>query len=179
MDRDGLQSGFSVSWLADAFGLTTQTVRSRLADCPPKGQRGRGKVYDLKEAAPYLVEPKVDWERHLRGLKKTDLPVNLQKDVWEARIKEQKYLREAKDLWHTDDVLNLFTTLFLTVKSNVQLWPDNIERQSGLTAEQQKILIDLCDALLNDVYGEVRPLLLQGSTLSSVEQTDQLLESII
>ena len=178
-DRDSIQSGFSVQWLAEAFNMSAQTVRNRLADCPVKGRRGRGTVYDLREAAAYLVQPNIDWETHLKGLRKSDLPTALQKDIWDARIKQQRFEREARDLWHTNDVVDKFTTIFLAVKSNIQLWPDTVERQIGVTDEQRALLVEMGDALLEDIYRATIDSVADHSTPSSVEALEGLDETVL
>ena len=169
-DHDSIENGFSIAWLAEAFKMSPQTVRNRLSACPFMGQRGRGRVYDLEEAASRLVNPEIDWTK----VTKADLPVHLRKEIWDARLKQQKFEKEAKELWLTDDVVESFTRVFLVMKSNVQLWPDVVERQIGLSREQRDLLISLGDALLEDVFGEIQKVAAENSTPSSVAELDGL-----
>lgn len=178
-ERDSIQNGFSVQWLAEAFNMSAQTVRNRLADCPVKTRRGRGAVYDLREAAAYLVQPNIDWEIHLKGIRKSDLPTEIQKTLWEAKLKQLQFMREAKDLWRTSDVLDKFTTVFLAMKSNIQLWPDTVERQIGLTEEQRELLVEMGDTLLEDIFRTVLDSVADHSTPSSVESLEGLDEKVL
>lgn len=179
VDRESIQTGFSVAWLAEAFQIAPQTVRNRLTGCPSKGKRGRGVVYDLHEAAAYLISPKIDWQRHLKGLTKSDLPTSLQKDIWDARLKQQRFQKEAGELWLTEDIIKAFTSVFLTVKSAIQLWPDVVERQKGLTDEQREILIGMGDQLLEEMFTEIKAHVSEHSTPSSLSALEGLDEEVL
>ena len=85
---DNIEDGFGIAWMAQAFRMNEQTVRARLKNCTPKRREGRGYKYDLAEAAPYLTKPNINWDIHMKNLRKTDLPPHLQKDIWDAKLKE-------------------------------------------------------------------------------------------
>ena len=150
-----ISEGVTITWLAQVFGLNPNTVRSRLAECPKRGRIGKGWAYAVAEAAPYLVKPRIDMSTLLRGLKKSDLPPSLNKDVWDARLKEQRFRLDAKELWRTEDVIELLTGVFMGIKLTVQLWPDTIERQIGLTTEQRNLMIEMCDRFLGELHGDI------------------------
>ena len=174
-----LEKGVTVSWLSEHFEISPNTVRSKLQTCPHMGKIGKGFSYSLKEAARYLVTPNVDWPRLLRNLKKADLPPALQKDLWDARLKEQRFRIEAKELWETEDVIEAFTDVFIAIKSNVQLWPDVVERQIGLTDEQRASLVDLGDNLLDQIHTSIKERLSGRSTLAAIKDLDDLGDSPI
>lgn len=147
-----IKQGVTVNWLASVFGKSNEWVRQRLVDCPPVSQHGKSFRYDVKVAAEYLVDPKLDIETYLRQMKASDLPASLQKEIWDARLKRQKWEQQAGDLWHTQDVMAVLSSTFAIVKSTIQLWPDTVERQEGLTDEQRALLIHLGDTLQDEVY---------------------------
>lgn len=147
-----VKNGVTVNWLASVFGKTTEWVRKRLVDCPPLSQHGKSFRYDIKVAAEYLVDPKIDIGAYLRDLKSVDLPASLQKEIWDARLKRQKWEAQAGDLWHTQDVMAVLSSTFAIVKSTIQLWPDTVERQEGLTDDQRKLLVHLGDTLQDEIY---------------------------
>ena len=115
-------------------------------------QHGKSFRYDIKVAAQYLVTPKMDIGTYLRVLKATDLPASLQKEIWDARLKRQKWEAQAGDLWHTQDVMAVLSSTFAIIKSTVQLWPDTVERQEGLTDAQRDLLVRLGDTLQDEIY---------------------------
>jgi len=147
-----VRQGVSVSWLAAVWGKSTEWVRQRLAHCPPVAQHGNAFRYNIAEAAEYLVDPKVDVTKYLRDLKSTDLPAHLQKEIWDARLKRQKWEIAAGELWHTQDVMAVLSSTFAIIKSSIQLWPDTVERQVGLTDDQRALLIALGDLLQNEIH---------------------------
>ena len=170
---DNIEDGFGIAWMAQAFRMNEQTVRARLKNCTPKRREGRGYKYDLAEAAPYLTKPNINWDIHMKNLRKTDLPPHLQKDIWDAKLKEQRYRIEAGDLWHTRDIIGVLTAIFLLFKSNVQLWPDVVERQKGLSDEQRKLLVELGDQLLDDVHKELNVRMHEKTTKAFVQELEE------
>lgn len=151
-DLVGTRKGVSVNWLSQVFKMTPENVRRRLADCPPVAVDGKANKYDVKDAAEYLVDPKIDLDRYLKDMKSSDLPASLQKEIWDARLKRQKWEVQAGELWHTSDVLAVLSSTFGIIKSSVQLWPDTVERQTGITDAQRELLIKLGDTLQNEVH---------------------------
>ena len=149
--KNSIEHGFTAAWIADAFGLSVSVVRRRLSDCPIKSRLGKAQLYDLAEAGPRVLRRPADEKDDL-----PELPPSLQKDLWQARLSEQKFRREAGELWTTETVLEGLTQMFRLVRNRVQIWPETVERQVGLSAKHRKLLVDLGDALLNDFYNEVQ-----------------------
>ena len=169
----GAAQGVSVYWLSTVFRMSQQAVRRRLADCPPmKGGRGGSLLYDIREAAAYLVEPKLDMERFLSQMNASDLPPTLQKEVWDAKLKRQTFEERAKDLWRTEDVMATYADTFATIKTTVQLWPDEVERAKGLTNEQRTEMVRLSDLLLDAIYESLCKQAQDKRTPSSIEEKD-------
>lgn len=172
IDTVKVKHGVTVTWLAAIFGKSTEWVRRRLVDCPPVSQSGKAFRYDIATAAEYLVDPKVDITKYLRDLKAADLPAQLQKEIWDARLKRQKWEALAGDLWHTRDVMAVLSSTFAIVKSSIQLWPDTVERQIALTDEQRELLIRLGDTLQDEVYQGLVDAAKQRSTRASIADAE-------
>lgn len=172
-----VHGGVTVSWLAEAFHMNPATVKRRLADCPPLHRRKAGYVYELKQAAQYLVKPTVNVEQYIAQMKSTDLPANLQQSYWDAALKRQKWMENAGDLWRTADVMGVFALVFKSVKAQCQLFSDTVERTSGLTREQRVILEQLVDALQNDIYVAVKEFASSRSTPSQINELMDLDEA--
>ncbi len=150
-----LETGFTVSWLSRAFGVSQYFVRKLLADAPVKGKGGKANLYDIREAAKRLIHGDVDWDELLRKINKRDLPAHLQTEIWAARRAEQRFRQDAGELWSTDAVLDVLTSVLAVVRSRVVIWPDTLERQTGLTADQRDRLMQLADSLLDDVHDAI------------------------
>lgn len=145
-------AGVTVAWLSQVFGMDPSTVKKRLADCPPMSRRKAGYVYALPQAAKYLVKPVFDVQTYLRGMKPSDLPPQLTKEYWDAALKRQLWEERAGDLWRTAKVLEVLSDTFLMMKSTIQLWTEDLERKTGLTAEQRTELVKRTDSLQNEIH---------------------------
>ena len=106
----------------------------------------------------------------MKKVKIDDFPLKLRKEYWEAKKKEQDFLKEAKELWHTSDVIDAVTGIFLSVKLTVQLWPDTVERQIGLSNEQRELLVALGDSLLGSIHEEVLTRVRDKSTPPALQE---------
>lgn len=144
--------GVTVQFLSEIFRMKAATVRRRLAECEVRRYEGQSAIYDLPEAAAYLIDPKVDLREFFRTLRPEELPAQLQKDVWDAQLKRQKWMENAGELWHTTDIVETLGEMFKTIKSTVQLWQDNIDQIDQLTDKQREALSQSCDGLLHRIH---------------------------
>jgi len=149
--------GVTVAWLAQAFGMSENSVRFKLRDCPVKTNRARGtkmqvRLYDIAMAAKFLVAPAYSTKTYMRSLKRGDLPPVLQQAVWDALLKRQKWEENAGVLWRTEAIREVLGGTFQTLKFTMQLWTETIERQVSLSDEQRQLIRDLVDALQVDLY---------------------------
>lgn len=150
--------GVTASWLAQAFGMDVKDVKRKLAGCPAlvegtdTGRGYQGRLYELKVAAAYLVKPKISATNFLTAVKKAELPATLQQSFWDAMLKRQKYEENAGDLWRTAKIREVLGQTFQQMKFTIQLWADTVEKTTGLTNEQRRILIGMADSLQGDLY---------------------------
>lgn len=169
----GAMQGVTVYWLSQVFGLTPETVRKRLADVTPESVSGKSNRYRVKDAAEVLVDPKIDIESYMKRMRPGDLPSSLQKEIWDARLKRQKWEAMAGDLWHTNDVMEVLSDVFSIIKSTIQLWPDTVERTEGLTDEQRELLVVMGDTLQDEVYQGIKKMAENKSTKSVLYDLDK------
>lgn len=175
LDIRDVYRGVTITWLMNAFRMDRSTVKKKMADCVPiKYSRGNIAIYDFVQAASHLAKPRIDIGEYLKTIKPTDLPAGLQTDYWDALLKRQKYERQAGDLWHTDDVLEVFGEAFKHIKTSTQLWVSRLERTTGLTSEQIEILNKLTDTLLDDMHGKLVSMKKTSTTRSSKESEDDV-----
>lgn len=118
-------------------------------------ERGGIPVYDLVQAAQYLVKPRTDMKEFIKTMRPADLPLDVQKDYWDARAKKQRFEEKASQLWRTEDVVTVLGDMFKMIKNTMNLWVDSIEDQSDLTGAQKKLLVQLVDGLQNEIYQEL------------------------
>jgi hypothetical protein len=148
------------------------TIKKKLKDCPPLFRRKAGFVYDLKTAAQYLVVPVFDAENYLKTMKSSELPTHLQDEFWSAQIKRQKWEENAAHLWRTESVIEVLGDVMQNIKFAMQLWPDVVERASGLTQEQRKMLTQMADAMQAEIHKKLLRMPMEKQSLPILaEQT--------
>ncbi|MFC5394413.1 hypothetical protein [Bosea vestrisii] len=145
-------TGVTIPWLARMFKKSRATVQTSLQNCEPIGSKGGGPLYDLSEAASYLVVPRRDVRDFMKTITVKDLPQELRETFWNAKIKEAKFRVIAGELWPTQSVLDVLGETFKTIKTTTQLWTDTIDETTGLTNEQRDMLIKLSDRLMADLH---------------------------
>lgn len=154
MDIAEVYGGVSAHWLSQVFGHDKNTIKKKLAAANIEivGYRNGGPLYRIADAAQWLVKPKVDLVSYVKSLRPNDLPPMLNEAYWSAMLKRQKWEENARDLWRTEAVLEVFGDMALNIKTTVNLWIEEVDRQESLTPEQRKILTKLCDNLLEQIY---------------------------
>jgi hypothetical protein len=166
----------SITFLADVLQRDKKTVVKRLAGLAPMGHhRGNIPLYDFRQALEYLVTPRFNAAEAIKRMGTADLPMGLQKDVWDARLKQQKWMKEAGDLWATEDVLEVLGEAFQRLKTTTQLWIDQLAETHALPAEVRKDLTAMVDGLQKDLHTTLVEMPAEKSTrsqLSEIEGTD-------
>jgi len=166
----------SISLLADILQKDRKTVVKRLAGLTPMANhRGNTPLYDFRQALEYLVTPRFNAAEAIKKMGTDDLPVGLQKDVWDARLKQQKWMQQAGDLWHTEDVLEVLGEACQRLKTTTQLWVDQLSETHALPVEVRKDLLAMVDGLQQDLHRTLVEMPAEKATRSQageVEGTD-------
>lgn len=171
---DDVYRGVGITWLANAFKMDRQTVRKRLAHCPALSQDRSSSLYSLRQAAAYLIEPRIDISAYLKAMRPQDLPPLLQDSFWSAQTKRQKWEEGAGNLWKTEDVIEVLGEASRRIRSAITLWADNLDRVHGLSNEQRKALTGMCDGLLDEIYQTLVEMPKAKRTPSQIAQLTEL-----
>lgn len=167
-----LHGGVTITFLAQVFGMAKHTVRKRIGDLPPLRRVRNAPIYNFVQACSFLVEPKIDIQEYLKTIRPSELPPALHKDFWDAMNKRQKWAEAAGDLWHTEDVMEVFGEVFKLIKSTSQLWVDNLDRVRELTPDQRRALVTAVDGLLDEVHTNLIRMPSERQTGSLASQVD-------
>lgn len=171
LDAGAVLRGVSVNWLASVIGMGDTTVRTRLAPCEPIRYTARGApLYNLRQALPYLMEPNVDVGAIIAKMRPQDLPPFVMKDFWAGMTGRQKFLRESGDVWRTVDVQQVFGEVYKRMRSVMDLMPEQLERTTGLTLEQRKIVVEQLDNLRQLLYDALVDMMKEKRTPSDREK---------
>lgn len=166
----------SVTWLMNAFRMDRLTVKKRLAALAPvKMGRGNSPEYDFRQAAAYLVDPKIDVMDYLSSMKPTQLPAFLQVQFWDAQLKRQTWEQRAGELWRTEDVLKVFGKVFITIKGTIQLWVDTLAEHVELDDETRKRLTEMTDGLQNEIYAKLVTIPAKQRTESTAAEIGEMI----
>lgn len=175
LDLALVYGGVSAAWLGHVFGMDKNTIKKKLAKCPVAAMKKATPHYAIKEAAAYLIPPKVDLLSYIKSLRPQDLPPVLSDAYWAAQLKRQKWEVNAGELWHTDDVMEVLGDMAKMLKNTIQLWTDELDRIHGLNDQQRTSLTQMCDGLLNEIHDTLVSAPLRKSTLASVADEDDLI----
>ena len=172
------EKGCTIQFFARFFNMNPQTVRSRLAHCPCVTS-GRYNYYSPKYALDYLAEPKMDIDKILSTKKPHELPLNLQSEYWSMRKKRLEVETEARELWRTDVVMDSFVDIFHSIKTTVQLWPERLNREVGITAEQRELLINLLDEFQDTIVKTVKEEMGEHKKTAEIENIKSEVDDIL
>jgi len=163
----------SVTFLSQVMDMDRKTVVKRLTGLSPAGRhRGNAALYDFRQAMQFLVTPKVDVAAYVRKMGVGDLPSALQKDVWDARLKEQKWRQNAGELWPTSSVLEVLGEAFQRLKTTTQLWVDEIAEVNSLPTEVRTELVSRVDGLQAELHKSLVEMPKERSTESQLAELD-------
>lgn len=148
-----LLQGVSIAWLTRAFGLNRHEVEKRLRNQRPIDTGNTGEpLYDFREAASHLVDPKVDVESYVASLKPDQIPLRWRESYWNAELKRQKWEANAGQLWHTEQVIDALSEVFGTVRTNMQLIPDTLENVLNLDSEERQKVVEVIDGAQDEIH---------------------------
>lgn len=146
--------GCTVSELCQIFKTDSRAVERKLArgGCKPADAVHQGTyLYPLKEAADCLADPIADIEEVIRNMPASQLPPMLQKEFWNGQNAKLKYEESVGDLWRTDAVVETMGEVFKTLRMQILLTADQMERQTELTERQRSIVKNGMDELLRNI----------------------------
>jgi len=154
MDDEGrsmLYDGCSLSQLGIIFKMDNREISRKIAGLSPSGERLGYPIYNLAEAAARLVPPQGNIEEAIKKMSPKDLPPAITKEYWAGQHARLKFEEDNGDLWRTADIVERLSEAFKTLRMNLLLMRDQVERQTLLTDKQREIIQTLIDGALNEL----------------------------
>lgn len=139
----------TISQLAALFRTDAKTLPQRLRRLTPTGKRNGYAVYDIREAASFLIKPGYDIEDFIRQMSPQELPPLLSKEFWNGQNARLKYERELGNVWPTDEVVAFLGQLQSAVKMQLLLVADDVDREDALTGGQKAIVRRIMDGAID------------------------------
>lgn len=140
-----------MSQLAQLFETDAKTLPRRLHGLRPSGVRNNASTFKIREAAARLVKPGYSIEQYLQRMHPNELPVGLMKEFWAGQKSRQEFEIKAGDLWPTAQVIEGYAEAFKTARMTILLMPETVERETGVTDAQRKVLRRLTDGLIEEL----------------------------
>lgn len=168
-DIHTIAGGVSVAWLMKAFRMGRAKVERKLIGCQPIGTGKHGvPLYDLPDAASYLVNPRIQLKDYLKEIKPEELPERLRETFWNAMLKQQRWEEKAGNLWRTDKVLSVFSEVLQEIRTRLQLIPEDIERAAGLSDKQHRAVTEIVDSVQDEIHKWIVDFASGGRTLNQL-----------
>lgn len=172
-DVHEINRGVSIPWLCQAFTMTRKQVVKALDECPIQRMSGSSKIYDLRVAAGYLVKPRINIRQYINSLEPKDLPDHLRREFWGAKLAEQRWRKQAGELWASEDVIAVFGEVFKLIKSTTQLWGDSLDNVDTLSDPQRETLTVLVDDLTGQIFKTLEDLESGKATPAQIAEADE------
>jgi hypothetical protein len=153
-DVRDFKSGWSLSRLADEFGIARETVAKRLRDAnvAPSGKRSGYDVYRLADAAPAIVGAQVRAET---SADPRDLPPLERRAYYQSENERIKVEVSTGALVPAAEVEADYAELVKKIAQFFDTLPDVLERDAGITGEQVMRVQEACDRVRNAMYEAV------------------------
>jgi hypothetical protein len=164
----------TLQFLSQVFGGHSNTIQKRLSKCPvAKFETHKGSRvarYNFLDACKFLVEPNSDIADWIKSSK--DFPPDLQKAFWAGQRERQRWQKEAGELWHTEDVIEVLGRTFIRIKEASRQWADRLPDKDELTTEQYKSIQGSVQELLDEIHQSLVEMPVHHETASALKDVD-------
>ena len=165
-------NGVPADWLRRAFHMSLAKCQARLKGLRVIGVTASGvPLYDLGHAAERLVRPKMDLAEHLQDITVDDLPEKLREPFWNSKLKQQRYEKNAGELWRTEAVIHLFGSVLKDAKERLRLVNTLAENTLSMTPEQLQGLRKIVNDVQGEIYNQI--ITLESKTPSSIAELNK------
>jgi len=169
-----IESGMTINAISEIFGRSHGTTSKLLEKCPIHRTANGRNYYRFDQAAKFMVEPHYDIGEYISYLKKADLPPEISQTVWNAELSKQKWRIQAGELWHTDQVRELFASVFRMLRSRIQLFSEQVDASIGVEPDVKAELRRMSDSLQDDLHKQVKQVLSKSRTPSSLQDEQNI-----
>lgn len=142
-DEALMYEGANMRQLAKLFKKDHRTLadKIKLANIKPVGKRFNADLYDVAEVAGRihnLTEEEI--HRALTNMHASELPKMITKEYWAGQRSRQEYELKAGDLWPTNKVVERVSDMVKSLKTELDLMVDGVERATELTERQRETI---------------------------------------
>lgn len=149
--KEMIFDGASVSQLVEIFKLDARTIAKKIRALTPSGKRHGYPIYHIRDVAKYVVDPVGNLEDKIKRMHHRDLPPMLLKEFWAGQNARLKFEEDQGDLWRTEVVLQHYAEAFKTMRTEILLVADAIDRTAEMSDRQRALLRKTMDGMLKNL----------------------------
>lgn len=174
-----LYEGANMSQLCILFKADDRVLKEKMHGINPVGKRTGVPIYAVHEVAARMGKLTVEQvDAAMKRLNHSDLPKLVSKEYWNGLRAKQAYELENGDLWRTTEVVHKVGEMVKTLKMELDLMSDGVEKQVELTSRQREIMLELIDgaktSMLNALKEKFAPKVKKARPVVVEEEDDDL-----
>lgn len=160
LDKEGesiLYEGANLSQLTLLFKCDIKTLKARTYGIKPVGMRKGVEVFDIAEIATRmgkLSEAQID--KAMARMNHDALPKQLTKEYWAGKRSKQEFMLREGDLWPTTKVVSEVGEMVKSLKMELDLLIDGIERSVEMTDKQREVAKSLVNGAKGNMLQRLR-----------------------
>lgn len=143
---DDLLKGASISQLATLFDMDRRTVRDRLRNTESSGERNSHPIYKISVAAQVLCDNSGAAAKRA---------IAQEVEFWDAKLKEQKFLEKAAELWPTAEVEKVLIGVLKIFRESYAMYIDRLETETQVPQEIIEEVKSLGDSMLEECHNSL------------------------
>lgn len=146
---------WNLTRIAEAFGLSRDTVRKRIreAGVQPSGKRGNAPIYNLADVGPVLFQG--DGYQAQTKYTPDELAPKDRKEWFQSENERLKFQREIGDLIPVGEYRDDLSQVLKQVVSFFESLPDRMERRRSFSAAQLEELERAADDFRTQLHREL------------------------
>lgn len=152
-----LYQGANLSQLERLFKMDMRLIKERMHGIQPIGKRYNAAIYDVAEVAAKMGKLSVaQIDAAMRRMNHAELPKMVTKEYWNGLRAKQAYEIGEGDLWETKKVISEVGDMVKSLKMELDLLTDGVERSTELTERQREILVNLIDGTKSNMVKKLK-----------------------
>lgn len=141
-----------VTFLANIVGKQPKQIQKRLEKCPVvRWENSRSPLYDFMTAMSYLIPPRGNIEEWFGQQNAASLPPYVNKMWWDSANQRNRVMLSSNDLWHSEDVMVVFGRVATAIRTETNMWIEDLPEKELLTNKQYSALVDAKNRLVEDI----------------------------
>jgi hypothetical protein len=139
-----LFQGANLSELGVLFRADHRTLKQRMYGIEPVGTRHGASIYEIAAVAEKMGKLSEEQVRKaMMTMNHDQLPKQLSKEYWAGQRSRQEFELRAGDLWPTTKVIEQVGEMVKSLKMELDLLTDGVERATELTDRQRDVIKQL------------------------------------